>query len=90
MRRPDSPLRAARERAGYTIREFSKITGISTGHLSMIERGMASPSEAEALRLASALGLPADDGPPREAAGNPLELSSEGPGLDGERATLAG
>jgi len=45
----------ARERRGLTIRELRAASGVSTGRLSMMERGMVQPTPLERERLASAL-----------------------------------
>jgi len=48
---------AARRRAGYrTIYAFSQATGISSGQLSEIERGVSSPSIATLERIFDTIG----------------------------------
>ena len=65
MKNPVSMLRAARERAGLTIRELHDATGIATGRLSMLERYMVDANVAERERLAAALEAePAEVFPP--------------------------
>jgi transcriptional regulator with XRE-family HTH domain len=53
--KPSSALRSARQWHGLTIRQLRDATGVSTGRLSMIERGMVQPNAAEQERLAAAL-----------------------------------
>lgn len=58
--KPKSPLRAAREAVGLTIRAVREATGISVGRLSMMERFMARPSPGEMVRLACLLNSTVD------------------------------
>jgi transcriptional regulator with XRE-family HTH domain len=51
-------LRAARERAGYTLDELAGLTGISKAHLSRLESAERQPSVAALLSFASALQVP--------------------------------
>jgi transcriptional regulator with XRE-family HTH domain len=51
-------LRAARERAGYTLDELAALTGVSKAHLSRIESAERQPSVATLLTFASALQVP--------------------------------
>ena len=50
-------LRAARERAGATLREVARRTGLSPSFLSQLERDQVSPSIASLKQVASALGV---------------------------------
>jgi len=49
-------LKAAREAAGISLREFEVSTGISRGNLSRLENGIANPTIATLRRYAKALG----------------------------------
>lgn len=51
-------LRQLREERGMSLRELSRISGLSANALSMIERGLSSPSVSTLYRLTDALGLP--------------------------------
>lgn len=53
--RYESYVKEYREECGYTVRELSKLTGISVGHLSDIENGVKVPSVILAYRLGKAL-----------------------------------
>lgn len=53
--RYENHVKEYREKRGYTVRELSKLTGISVGHLSDIENGAKIPSVILALRLEKAL-----------------------------------
>lgn len=53
--RCESYVKEYREECGYTIRELSKRTGISIGHLSEIENGVKIPTVIMAYRLEKAL-----------------------------------
>ena len=46
-----------RQKKGYSIREFSKKTGLSTSLLSQIERGIANPSINALRSIAEALDI---------------------------------
>ena len=48
------PWKALREASGLTQREIARRTGINSGRLSVIERGLI-PTEAEATRLRAVL-----------------------------------
>ena len=50
-------LQAARERAGVTLREVARRTGLSPSFLSQLERDRVSPSIASLKQVASALGV---------------------------------
>ncbi|MED4731700.1 XRE family transcriptional regulator [Aneurinibacillus migulanus] len=47
-----------RKSKGYSIREFSEITGLSTSLLSQLERGLANPSLHALKAIAKALNVP--------------------------------
>lgn len=47
-------MRTLREKAGLSIRDLEKLTGINRGRLSIIERGVV-PTGEEAERILSAL-----------------------------------
>jgi len=49
-------LKAAREAAGLSLREFEESTGISRGNLSRLENGTTNPTIATLRRYAKALG----------------------------------
>jgi transcriptional regulator with XRE-family HTH domain len=51
-------LRQLREERGISIRELSRISGLSANALSMIERGRTSPSVSTLYRLTDALNVP--------------------------------
>jgi transcriptional regulator with XRE-family HTH domain len=51
-------LRQLREERGISIRELSRISGLSANALSMIERGLTSPSVSTLYRLTDALNVP--------------------------------
>jgi transcriptional regulator with XRE-family HTH domain len=51
-------LRQLREERGISIRELSRLSGISANALSMIERGLSSPSVSTLYRLTDALNIP--------------------------------
>lgn len=56
-----SRLRLARTRAGATLEEIASAAGMTTGHLSRVERGEKLPSMGALLRFASALGVALGD-----------------------------
>lgn len=58
--RMHSPLRAARESSGLTIRALRDATLIATGRISMLERCMVKPKASEQERLAAALAVPVE------------------------------
>jgi transcriptional regulator with XRE-family HTH domain len=51
-------LRQLREERGISIRELSRLSGLSANALSMIERGKTSPSVSTLYRLTDALNVP--------------------------------
>lgn len=51
-------LKAIRERSGYSQAQLSRITGISQGHISQLEKGEKNPRPAMVRRLADALAVP--------------------------------
>jgi transcriptional regulator with XRE-family HTH domain len=51
-------LRALREERRISIRELSRLSGLSANALSMIERGLTSPSVSTLYRLTDALNVP--------------------------------
>lgn len=51
-------LRELREERRISLRELSRLSGISVNALSLIERGMTSPSVSTLYRLVDALGVP--------------------------------
>jgi len=51
-------LRELREGRGISIRELSRLSGLSANALSMIERGLSSPSVSTLYRLTDALNIP--------------------------------
>lgn len=64
-RRPQTPpqnhltgqLRAARETKGLTLDELAKRAGLTRGYLSLVERGLKTPSIAALLRISDVLGV---------------------------------
>ncbi|HEX5328256.1 MAG TPA: XRE family transcriptional regulator [Acetobacteraceae bacterium] len=56
-----SRLRRARTLAGATLEAIASAAGMTTGHLSRVERGEKLPSIGAVLRLASALGVSLGD-----------------------------
>ena len=50
-------IRAARQ-GTFTIDEFARCSGVSSGRISQIERGLANPSFETLWKLATALGIP--------------------------------
>jgi transcriptional regulator with XRE-family HTH domain len=53
-----SILRQLREERGISIRELGRLSGLSANALSMIERGLSSPSVSTLYRLTDALNIP--------------------------------
>ena len=51
-------LRQLRDGRGISLRELSRLSGLSANALSMIERGLTSPSVSTLYRLTDALGVP--------------------------------
>ena len=51
-------LKELRERRGISLRELSRLSGLSTNTLSTIERGQSSPSVSTLYRLVDALNVP--------------------------------
>ncbi len=51
-------LRQLRDERGISMRELSRISGLSANALSMIERGLTSPSVSTLYKLTDALNLP--------------------------------
>ena len=58
--RGKSPIRAFRDHHGITLRELSERTGIASGYLSEIERGLKPGSASALARIAGALGATLD------------------------------
>lgn len=54
-------LRNQRENKGYSIRELSKISGVSTATISPIECGLVDPKVSIVQKLASALEISLDE-----------------------------
>src|SRR6266849_6907498 len=57
VRAVGASIRAARKRRRLTLQELGERTGISVSMLSMLERGVASPSIGTLVSVSSALGL---------------------------------
>lgn len=51
-------VRSIRKEAGLTLEQLSELSGLSTGIVSQIERGLANPSFATLAQLAHGLGIP--------------------------------
>ncbi|HMO10888.1 MAG TPA: XRE family transcriptional regulator [Actinotalea sp.] len=78
-------VRSGRRRLGLTVEQLAARSGVSTGALSQIERGMGNPALGTLLRLATALGIPVAqllDG--SVAADHLLVRASERPQLVGD------
>ncbi len=58
--RGKGPIRAFRDHQRITLRELSERTGIASGYISEIERGLKPGSAASLARIASALGTTID------------------------------
>lgn len=54
-------LRAARDRAGLTVRELAALAGLDEDVAGRYDRGERVPSVLAAVRLCRALGLPVED-----------------------------
>ncbi len=54
-------LKSLREERGISMRTLAKNSGLSANALSMIERGLTSPSISTLFKIASALGVPITD-----------------------------
>jgi DNA-binding XRE family transcriptional regulator len=54
---PESAIRKARERLGYTQRELAAIAGIARGTVMRYELGLRTPKPSEMTRLNAALGI---------------------------------
>jgi transcriptional regulator with XRE-family HTH domain len=67
-------LQAARERAGVTLREVARRTGLSPSFLSQLERDRVSPSIASLKQVASALGVRVADLLAEPSAGDGVVL----------------
>jgi transcriptional regulator with XRE-family HTH domain len=57
VRAVGASVRTARKRRGLTLQELADRTGVSMSMLSMLERGVASPSIGTLVSVSSALGL---------------------------------
>lgn len=53
-----SQVRSTRKEAGLTLERLSELSGLSTGIISQIERGLANPSFGTLVQLAHGLGIP--------------------------------
>ncbi|MDT7678998.1 MAG: hypothetical protein QOD82_6900, partial [Pseudonocardiales bacterium] len=53
-----SQVRSIRKEAGLTLEQLSERSGLSTGIVSQIERGLANPAFATLAQLAHGLGIP--------------------------------
>ena len=53
-------IKAARERVHLTQEQLAEIVDISPTHMSVIERGVKTPKLDTFIRIANALGVPAD------------------------------
>ena len=68
-----SEVRQVRKARGQTLKDLSKLAGISVSHLSAIERGTTNPSFEIVHKLAVALGISADWFFARRSGSGPLE-----------------
>src|SRR5688572_12185392 len=71
-------LRAARERAGVTLREVARRTGLSPSFLSQLERDQVSPSISSLKQVANALGARVADLLAEPAAGEGVVVRRAG------------
>ena len=53
-------LKPLRKDRGWTLEVLAERTGLTKSYLSKVERGLSVPSIAVAMKLAGALGVPAD------------------------------
>jgi transcriptional regulator with XRE-family HTH domain len=77
-----SALRSARQWRGLTIRQLRDASGVCTGRLSMLERGMVRPSMLEQLRLAAVLEQTVETLFP-DRSPRPADAAPDGPGAAG-------
>lgn len=75
-------IRHARQRAGLTLQELGLRCALSVGFLSLVERGLASPSLGSIATIAEALDLPI-------SAFLDVEVSNGAVTRDGERSRIA-
>ncbi len=54
-------LKTLREERGISMRTLARNSGLSANALSMIERGLTSPSISTLFKIATALGVPITD-----------------------------
>lgn len=54
-------LKEVRQQKGYTIAELSRVTGVSKGMISLIEKGYKSYKRVTIWKLANALGVEAKE-----------------------------
>ena len=88
-----SRIKAAREKKKITQEELAGLLGMSTTHISVIERGVKPPKLETFIRIANALGVSADyllmdiiDNPADVVAGELSELISKLPQKEKEKA----
>ncbi|WP_193318539.1 helix-turn-helix domain-containing protein [Nonomuraea phyllanthi] len=53
-----SRLRSLRKERGFTLERLGELSGLSTGIISQVERGLANPSFTTLVQLAHGLGIP--------------------------------
>jgi transcriptional regulator with XRE-family HTH domain len=58
MRQIGARVRAIREQRGRTIKDLADASGVSVGHISMMERGKGNPSFNTLVQIAHALDVP--------------------------------
>src|SRR5690606_21966981 len=51
-------IRSLRKERGLTLDRLAELTGLSTGIISQVERGLANPSFSTLVQLAHGLGIP--------------------------------
>lgn len=54
-------IREIREKKGISIGQLARITGLTGGSISLIERGFRNPNMSTILKIRDALGVPLDE-----------------------------
>lgn len=75
-------LRATRRKRGLSLEDLARHSGVSTGSLSQLERGIGNPSFATIARLAHALEMPVSLLVHEEVAHSPVVRRDSRPSLD--------
>lgn len=74
-------IRRQRELASMTMRQLSKMAGISNPYLSQIEHGLREPSQAVLREIAASLGIDPDELQPAVEAPGVRDAIAADPGL---------